>query len=116
MTTHKGHYTVHASENPHLAEILAGEPSARRRARLLVKYAEFGCMLQKMGLPTTNGALPASGAPCPVVHVSDALDVGSGSVALRGVFFDNLIAGYMSPVSDAPVDEAGGTDRGTKIE
>lgn len=104
MSIHKGHYTVHAAENPHLAQILAGEPSARRRARLLVKYAELGCMLQNMGLPVMNSTLPSSGPPSPVVHVDDALDFRSGSAALGGDFFENALADFMSPVADTPVD------------
>jgi hypothetical protein len=101
MSTYKGHYTVHAVEDPHISEILAGEPSARRRARLLVKYAELGCMLQKMGLTDLSSNMPASRPAGKVVHV-DNTEIKSASATLGEEFITNVLADFMSPVSDAP--------------
>jgi hypothetical protein len=106
MNTFKGHYTIHASEHPHLSETLAGEASARRRARLLVTFAELGCMLQKMGLTGMNKTISVSHPGSSAVHM-DNTETSPASAALGDEFVTNLLATFMSPPPDATGDEPG---------
>jgi hypothetical protein len=94
MTSLKGRFTVHEVENRHIAEVLAREPSPKRRSRLLVRYADLGRMLEKMGVTGANGigtvlqpAVAISGIPEPPPTLNT--DLGN-------TFFDNALADYMS--------------------
>jgi hypothetical protein len=98
MTSLKGRFTVHEVEDCHIAEVLAREPSARRRSRLLVRYADLGRMLEKMGVTGASGigtvlqpAMAISGIPEPAPTLNT--DLGH-------TFFANALGDYMSPEVD----------------
>ncbi|MGF6539452.1 hypothetical protein [Paraburkholderia youngii] len=105
MNMFKGHYTVHQLEDPHLSEVLAAESCPRRRSRLLVKYANLGCLLEKIGLSQTNNNAPFSHPDSPIVPMREA-NVQSISSALGEEFIANVLADFMSPAPDEPANKS----------
>lgn len=91
----KGRFTVHEVEDAHIAEVLALEPSPRRRSRLLVRYANLGRMLEKMGVTEGSGV----GARLqPAITISEAPQPQQPTVVtdLGDAFFANALSDFMS--------------------
>ncbi len=55
----RGQYTINSSIHPLLSELLASEPSAKKRSAAIAWFAEFGCTLHKLA---RDGQVDAIGA------------------------------------------------------
>lgn len=95
MTLLKGRFTVHEVEDAHIAEVLALEPSPRRRSRLLVRYANLGRMLEKMRLAEGDGI---GTRLQPAIAISEAPQPQQATVItdLGDAFFANALSDFMS--------------------
>lgn len=115
MKSFKGHFMVHQMEDPYISEVLSGESCPRRRSRLLVRYANVGCLLEKMGLTQMNNVVPLSRPDGTVAPVREP-DSQSISSVLGEDFIANVLSDFMSPAPDDPIEKAREPNKGLEPE
>lgn len=98
MNSHKTQVTTNSVAQPQLTERLNREPSARRRAEIIKRLAEFGALMENVGLANIVGNM----VPRPhVVNTSEVSSLEDKPVnsELGDDFFANALSGYMSTSS-----------------